>query len=60
LAIAEEDFDFHVQCFLAGAQFFDQTSKAPKTYSQAMKDPNLASWIEAIRAKLSAMEWLGV
>jgi hypothetical protein len=25
-----------------------------------MKDPNLASWIEAIRAKLSAMEWLGV
>jgi hypothetical protein len=60
LAIVNEDFDFHVQCFLAGAQFFDQTSEAPKTYSQAMKSPDSASWVEAISAELSAMERLGV
>ncbi|KAH9461412.1 hypothetical protein Pst134EA_017721 [Puccinia striiformis f. sp. tritici] len=39
VAIADDDLDFHVQCFLAGVQFFDQTSEAPKSYSKAMKDP---------------------
>ena len=37
-----------------------QTSKAPKTYSQAMKSPDSASWIDAIRVELSAMARLGV
>jgi hypothetical protein len=39
LAIAKDDMDFHIQCFLAGVQFFDQTVEAPKSYSKAMKSP---------------------
>ncbi|KAI7932968.1 hypothetical protein MJO28_017896 [Puccinia striiformis f. sp. tritici] len=60
VAIADDDLDFHVQCFLAGVQFFDQTSEAPKSYSKAMKDPDRDSWIAAIEAELSAMDRLGV
>lgn len=60
LAILNEDFDFMVQCHLAGAQFFDQTSEAPKTYSQAMKRHDSGNWLEAVKAELSAMERLGV
>jgi transposase InsO family protein len=41
LAMADNDWDFHVQCFHAGAQFFDQTSEAPKLFSKAMKAPTL-------------------
>jgi hypothetical protein len=59
-ALVNDDDDFHIQCFHAGVQFFDQTSVAPKTYSKAMKDPDKDSWLEAINAKLSAMERLGV
>jgi hypothetical protein len=60
LAIVGNDMDFHIQCFMAGVQFFDQTTDAPKTYAKAMKDPGAASWTEAIGAELSAMERLGV
>ncbi|PLW08754.1 hypothetical protein PCANC_21880 [Puccinia coronata f. sp. avenae] len=59
-AIVDDDIDFHIQCFHAGVQFFDQTSVAPKTYSKAMKDPDKDSWVEAINAELFAMERLGV
>jgi hypothetical protein len=45
---------------MAGVQFFDQTTDAPKTYAKAMKDPGAASWTKAIGAELSAMERLGV
>ena len=55
LAITNDDFDFHVQCFLAGAQFFDQTAKAPKSYSQAMKFLDLENWKGAIELELAAM-----
>jgi hypothetical protein len=60
VAIADEDFDFNVQCFLAGVQFYDQTSDAPKTYSKAMKAPDAASWSAAVESELSAMDCLQV
>ncbi|POW03335.1 hypothetical protein PSTT_11167 [Puccinia striiformis] len=60
VAIVDEDIDFHVQCFLAGVQFFDQTSESPKSYSKAMKDPDCDSWVAAIEAELLAMDRLGV
>jgi hypothetical protein len=60
LAIIDEDYDFHVQCFHAGVQFFDQTAEAPKTFAKAMKDPQAESWKEAVNSELSAMERLGV
>jgi hypothetical protein len=60
LAIVNDDYDFHVQCFMAGVQFFDQTSDAPKTYSKAMKDPQADSWKQAINSELSAMDRLRV
>jgi hypothetical protein len=60
VALVDDDVDFHIQCFLAGAQFFDQTSEAPKTYLKAMKDPDRDSWTAAIEAELSAMARLGV
>ncbi|PLW37277.1 hypothetical protein PCASD_09426 [Puccinia coronata f. sp. avenae] len=60
LAIVNDDYNFHVQCFMAGVQFFDQTSDAPKTYSKAMKDPQADSWKQAINSELSAMDRLGV
>ncbi|PLW27210.1 hypothetical protein PCANC_27726 [Puccinia coronata f. sp. avenae] len=58
LAMADEDWDFNVQCFHAGAQFYDQMLKAPKSFSKAMKSPNSASWKEAIDSELAAMDWL--
>ncbi|PLW07682.1 hypothetical protein PCASD_22815 [Puccinia coronata f. sp. avenae] len=62
LAMADDDLDFHVQCFASGAQFFDQTLEAPKSYSKAMEASDSASWKEAIDAKLSAMDrsWSGI
>jgi hypothetical protein len=58
VAIADNEFDFNVQCFLAGVQFYDKTSEAPKSYSKAMKAPGAASWSEAVDCKLSAMDRL--
>jgi hypothetical protein len=60
LAIADDKFDFHVQCLLEGAQFFDQIAKAPKSYSQAMKFPNSENWKGAIKLELAAMARLEV
>ncbi|PLW42207.1 hypothetical protein PCASD_05590 [Puccinia coronata f. sp. avenae] len=37
VALVDDDINFHIQCFHAGAQFFDQTLVAPKTYSKTKK-----------------------
>ena len=60
LANANDEFDFHVQFFLAGAQFFDQTAKVPKSYSKAMKFPNCENWKGSIELELAAMARLDV
>jgi hypothetical protein len=59
VALANDDFDFHIQCFLVGAQFFDQTAEAPKSYSKALKCPESAKWVDAVQAELAAMDILG-
>ena len=60
MAISNYEFDFHVQCLLAGAQFFDQTAKVPKSYSKAMKFPNCENWKGSIELELAAMARLDV
>jgi hypothetical protein len=60
LAIADKDFEFHVQCFMAGVQFFHQAAESPKSYSKAMKAPDAASWSDAIDSKLGAIDSLGL
>jgi hypothetical protein len=31
VATVDDNVEFHIQCFHAGVQFFDQTSESPKT-----------------------------
>jgi hypothetical protein len=60
LALVDKDINFHIQSFLAGFQFFNQTLEAPIMYFQAMKHANSASWCDAIGSKLGAMDRIGV
>jgi hypothetical protein len=60
VATVDDDIEFHIQCFHAGVQFFDQTSESPKTYLKEMKSSEKDSWVAAIEAELSAMARLGV
>ncbi|PLW49743.1 hypothetical protein PCASD_01561 [Puccinia coronata f. sp. avenae] len=60
LAMADNNWDVHVQCFHAGAQFFDQTLEAPKSFSKAIKSPDAESWKEAVNSESGAMDRLSV
>ncbi|PLW06037.1 hypothetical protein PCANC_22470 [Puccinia coronata f. sp. avenae] len=60
MAIVNRNFDLNVQFFLAGAQFFDQKSEAPKSYSKAMKSPESANWAKAVVSEFSTMDRLAV
>jgi hypothetical protein len=58
--VVDEDVDFNIQCFLAGIQFFDQKSKATKTYLKAMRNLDKDSWTAVIESELLVMARLGV